>query len=56
MKPIFAQMKAQATAVLFSVIESCKLNRVNPREYLRVVTAQIHAGLPILTPSQFKLH
>lgn len=46
---------AKTTAVLFSVIESCKLNRVNPREYLRAVTAQIHAGLPIFTPSQFKL-
>jgi len=46
---------AQTTAVLFSVIESCKLNRVNPRVYLRAVTAQIHAGLPVFTPSQFKL-
>lgn len=46
---------AKTTAVLFSVIESCKLNRVNPREYLRAVTAQIHAGLPVFTPSQFKL-
>lgn len=45
---------AKTTAVLFSVMESCKLNGVNPREYLKAVVADIHAGKPISTPSQFK--
>ncbi len=45
---------AKTTAVLFSVMESCKLNRVNPRDYLRAVVAAIHAGNPAFTPSQFK--
>jgi hypothetical protein len=46
---------AKTTAILFSVMESCKLNRVNPRDYLKAITAQIHAGKPAVTPAQFKL-
>lgn len=45
---------AKTTAVLFSVMESCKLNRVNPRDYLKAVVAELHAGKPAFTPSQFK--
>lgn len=44
---------AKTTAILFSVIESCKLNGVNPREYLKAITAEIHAGKPVFTPHQF---
>lgn len=47
---------AKTTAVLFSVMESCKLNRVNPRDYLKAVTAEIHAGRPAFSPAQFKNH
>ena len=47
---------AQTTAVLFSVIESCKLNRVNPRTYLKEIVDQIHAKKPIFTPGEFKTH
>lgn len=47
---------AKTTAVLFSIIESCKLNRVNPRDYLRAVVAHIHAGKPAFTPRQFALN
>jgi transposase len=47
---------AKTTAVLFSVMESCKLNRVNPRDYLKAVVADLHAGRPAFTPSQFKAH
>lgn len=47
---------AKTTAVLFSVMESCRLNGVNPRDYLKVITAEIHAGRPALTPAQFKTH
>jgi transposase len=45
---------ARTTAMLFSVMESCKLNRVNPRDYLKAVVADLHAGKPAFTPSQFK--
>ena len=45
---------AKTTAVLFSVMESCKLNGVNPRDYLKAVVADLHAGKPAYTPSQFK--
>jgi transposase len=35
---------AETTAVLFSIIESCKLNKVNPREYFPELVAAIHKG------------
>ena len=47
---------AQTTAVLFSIMESCKLNGVNPRSYLKAITEQLHAGKPAFTPSQFRAH
>jgi transposase len=49
-----SKLGAKTTAVLFSVMESCKLNQVNPREYLKDVVACIHAGKPAFTPSEFK--
>lgn len=47
---------AKTASVLFSIIESCKLNQVNPREYLKEIVAQIHSKNPIFTPSEFKKH
>jgi transposase len=44
---------AETTAILFSVIESCKLNKINPRAYISAVVEQIHKNGPIFTPSQF---
>lgn len=45
---------AQTMALLFSVIESCKLNAVNPREYLPKLVADMHRGIPPYTPASFK--
>jgi transposase len=45
---------AETAAILFSIVESCKMNQVNPRTYLTEITSQIHAGHPALTPAQFK--
>lgn len=45
---------AETTVILFSVIESCKLNKVNPREYLARVTEHIHNGKTPPTPAFFK--
>jgi hypothetical protein len=47
---------AKTTAVLFSIIESCKLNKINPRVYLTHVVSLIHLGQTPPTPAQFRLH
>jgi len=46
---------AKTAAILFSVVESCKLNHVNPRSYLKQLIADLHSGKPHFTPAQFKL-
>jgi len=45
---------AETAAILFSLVESCKLNKVNPREYFKRLVADLHAGHPARTPSEFK--
>lgn len=45
---------AETNAVLFTLIESCKLCEVNPREYFRRLVEDIHANKTPLTPAQFK--
>lgn len=45
---------AETTSVLFSIIESCKLNHLNPRAYLAKTVSAMHAGEIPLTPAQFK--
>jgi transposase len=44
---------AETAAVLFSIIESCKLNGVNPRIYIPTVVQAIHEKKPALTPAEF---
>lgn len=43
---------AQTAATLFTIIESCKLNRINPREYVKKIVEEIHEGKPALTPAE----
>jgi transposase len=45
---------AETTAVLFSLIESCKLNKVNPREYFKCLVHALHRGEKPFTPTTFK--
>lgn len=45
---------AETNAVLFTLVESCKLCGVNPREYFRYLVQELHANKPPLTPAQFK--
>lgn len=45
---------AQTNAILFTLVSSCKLCGVNPREYFRSAVADIHAGKSPLTPFEFK--
>lgn len=45
---------AKTMAVIFSLVESCKLNKVNPREYFKKLIADLHQGKEPYTPSKFK--
>jgi transposase len=45
---------ALTAAILFTLVESCKQNQVNPREYFRALTDQLLAGRAALTPHELK--
>jgi transposase len=45
---------AETSAIMFSIMESCKLNKVNPREYLKNLVQDLHQGKDAYTPSEFK--
>lgn len=45
---------AETAAVLFSLVESCKLNQINPREYFKKLVQDLHQGKPPYTPSEYK--
>ena len=45
---------AETAAILFSIVESCKLNHVNPREYFPALVQAIHNGQPQFTPFTYK--
>jgi hypothetical protein len=44
----------QTAAVLFSLVESCKLVGVNPREYFKKLVDDLNNGRSAFTPNQFK--
>lgn len=44
---------AETNAVLFSLVESCKLNKVNPRDYFKDIVHAIHENRPIFTPHEY---
>lgn len=46
---------ALTAAILFTLVESCKLNHVNPREYFACLTQDLHAGRTTRTPYEYKL-
>lgn len=45
---------AKTAAILFTLVESCKLIEVNPREYFKSLVDDLHQGMPPYTPSQYK--
>lgn len=49
-----SQQGAITAAILFSIIETCKLCEVNPKEYLTQLTADLLAGKPAYTPDEYK--
>ena len=44
---------ALTSAVLFSVVQSCLANGINPRQYFPWITEQIHQNNEILTPYEY---
>lgn len=44
---------AETNAVMFSIVESCKLNKVNPREYFKDVVHTIHEKKTPHTPHEY---
>ena len=49
-----SQRGAWTAAVLFTLVETCKLNHVNPREYFKRLVADLHDELEPMTPHEFK--
>jgi transposase len=45
---------AKTAAILFSLVESCKLNKVNPRDYFKKLVADIHSDKAPYTPRNFQ--
>lgn len=46
---------AETAAILFSIVETCKLNGVNPREYFPALIKDLLDGKKPYTPAEFKL-
>jgi transposase len=46
---------ARTNSILFSLVESCKLNKVNPRDYFKDIVHAIHQNQKIFTPSEYKV-
>lgn len=45
---------AKTSSILFSLVESCKLNKINPREYFKDIVLAIHQNQKTFTPSEYK--
>jgi len=45
---------AKTLAIMFSIVESCKVNKVNPREYIPDMVSRLHAGKPWVTPRNYQ--
>lgn len=44
---------AKTASILFSLVESCKLNKVNPREYFKKLVEDLHQGKKPYTPATY---
>ncbi len=49
-----SKLGAKTSAILFSLVESCKLNKVNPRDYIKSLVSDLHKGKPAYTPFEYK--
>jgi len=50
-----SEREAETAAILFSIIETCKLNKVNPREYFKQLVDDLLLKKPAYTPYDYKL-
>jgi len=48
-----SQRGALTNAVMFSIVESCKINKINPREYYKEIVHALHEKRDIFTPHEF---
>ena len=46
---------AETAAILFSIVETCKLNKVNPREYFKQLVDDLLAKKTAYTPYDYKI-
>jgi transposase len=46
---------AQTNAILFSLVESCKLNKVNPRDYFKDIIHAMHEKREVVTPAVYAM-
>ena len=44
---------SKTTAIIFSLVESCKLNKINPRIYFKELVENIHLGKNPITPKEW---
>lgn len=49
-----SEQGAETAAILFTIVETCKLNRVNPREYFPDLVEMILTRQKVLTPEEWK--
>lgn len=49
-----SEQGAETAAILFSIVETCKLNAVNPREYFKDLVQDLLAGKTPHTPNEYK--
>lgn len=47
---------ALTAAILFTLVETCKLLAINPREYFKALVQDLHQGKPSYSPYQYKTH
>ena len=45
---------AKTTATFFTLVESCKLNKINPRTYFKKLVQTLQSGQEAFTPKEFK--
>jgi transposase len=43
----------ETAEILFSILQTCRFLKVNPRDYLQAVTLAMHSGDPPFTPNQY---
>lgn len=46
---------AKTNAIMFTIVESCKLNKISPREYLKNLVVSILHNNEVITPNEYKL-